>query len=62
MMSWLLVTDRPLQHAVGSCMQDWGMEVSMTALLVAAYLAQNLLSLLYMAFVAAGMTCRKEAC
>ena len=46
------------------CLQDWGMEVAMGALLVAAFLAQNLLSLLYMALIAVGMvsmTRRRQA-
>lgn len=36
-------------------MQNWGLEMTMFALLVAAFLATNLLSLAYMAMIAAGM-------
>ena len=37
-------------------MQNWGMEVNLAALLLAAFFALNILSLAYMAIVALGMT------
>ena len=42
------------------CVQDWGLEVSMAAMLVAAFLAQNVMSLLLVVFIAAGMTCAQQ--
>ena len=35
--------------------QNWGLEITMFSLLVAAFLATNILSLLYMGMIAVGM-------
>ncbi len=37
--------------------QGWGIDTCLFLLLLAAFLAVNALSLLYMAFIAAGMAC-----
>ena len=39
-------------------MQNWGLELAMASLLVAAFLACNVLSLLYMFIIAVGMAAR----
>ncbi len=36
-------------------LQNWGLEMTMFSLLVAAFLATNILSLVYMAMIAVGM-------
>ena len=42
-------------------MQDWGFEVTMGVLLIAAFLAMNVYSLVYMLFIALGMSLPAKA-
>lgn len=49
---------QPEATSVGLHMQNWGLELAMASLLVAAFLACNVLSLLYMFIIAVGMAAR----
>ena len=46
----------------GMCCQDWGMELSMAALLATAFAYRNIISLICVGAVAAGMAAPPEIC